>query len=118
MLASSESGMQSAEESLLARCRTGSLEAFGELYARYEQAIYRHAYHLLGDAEEAHDVRQETFLKAFAAIGSFRGEIGLKTWLLLICTNLCRYRQRTSQRRREVNYEIHSSLDRLLPGNQ
>src|SRR4051812_32983904 len=66
--------MQRAEERLLTGCRAGDPEAFGALYGDYAEAVYRHAYHLLGHREDAHDVRQETFLRAFRALATFRGE--------------------------------------------
>jgi RNA polymerase sigma-70 factor (ECF subfamily) len=86
------------ERQLLARCREGDLEALGQIYAHYEAHIYRYAYHMLGNADDAHDLRQETFLRAFRGITKFRGDCSVKTWLLTICTNLCR--RHLSARRR------------------
>ena len=105
--------MQPPEDVLLARCRAGDVEAFGQVYARYEQVVFRHAYHLLGDRDEAHDVRQETFIKAYGAVRRFRGECSLKTWLLMISTNLCRSRLRSRRRQAEVSW---NALDLDLSG--
>lgn len=93
------------DELLLARCRAGDVEAFGHVYAQYQAMVFRHAYHLLGHEEDAHDTRQETFLRAWNALPQFRGDCSLKTWLLHICTNQCRNRQRTHSRRRETPYD-------------
>src|SRR5205823_2139904 len=55
--------------------------------------------------DDASDVRQETFLRAYRTIASFRGECALRTWLLRICTNLCRNQARNRQRRGEVDLD-------------
>jgi len=93
--------MESAEERLLARCRAGDLEAFAALYGDCAESVYRHAYHLVGHREEAHDIRQETFLRAFGALPNFRGDCSLRTFLLRICTNLCRDYHRSRRTRGE-----------------
>ena len=69
------------EAALLAKCRDGDLEAFGKLYACHERAVFRYAYHLLGHKEDADDLKQETFLRAYGAIEQFRGDSGIQTWL-------------------------------------
>lgn len=92
-------------EDLAARCRAGDMSALRQVYADYQEDVYRYAYRLLGDREDAADVRQETFLNAFRSINRFRGDSSLKTWLLTICTNLCRTRRSAAQRRQEVEYD-------------
>lgn len=99
MIALSERCMEISEEQLAARCRDGDLAAFHHLYARYEQNVFRYAYYLLGHREDAADIKQETFVKAWQAIGSFRGKASLLTWLLKICVNLCRDRLRSAESR-------------------
>jgi RNA polymerase sigma-70 factor (ECF subfamily) len=94
------------ESDLVARSRAGNVAAFGQLYHRYENPVYRYAYHLLEDADDADDVRQETFVRAYQALARFRGEASFKTYLLTICSNLCRDRQRTRQRRPEREYGL------------
>ena len=94
--------VQFSEEELIARCREGDLEAFGQLYARYERPVYRFAYHILGDPDDADDVKQDVFLKVYRTIGGFRGECSLQTWLLKVTGNLCRDRIKTRLRRGET----------------
>jgi RNA polymerase sigma-70 factor (ECF subfamily) len=89
-----------SEEELVTRCRTGDLEAFSLVYARYAPQVYRYAYHLLGHREDADDIKQETFLRAHQAIAGFRSEASLQTWLLRICGNLCRDRIKSWERRK------------------
>lgn len=111
-----------AEERLITRCRLGETAAFEELYVLYEGLVFRHAYHLTGDCEDAQDIRQETFVRAYRTIRSFRGECEVRTWLLKICSNLCRNRWRSKQRRREVSLDEMDldprcqALDAKLPG--
>jgi RNA polymerase sigma-70 factor (ECF subfamily) len=106
MLAPTEAAMPiSEEDQLLTRCRQGDIDALGQLYARYEQAVFRHAYYLLGNRDDAQDVRQETFLRAYRALPAFNRRCTLKTWLLTICTNLCRDHQRSMRAQREVGYD-------------
>ncbi len=72
MLAAREATIQTEEEQLTARCRAGDADAFSLLYARYERQVFRYAYHLLGHREDADDIKQERFLRAFQAIRNFR----------------------------------------------
>jgi RNA polymerase sigma-70 factor (ECF subfamily) len=96
--------MTAGEDQLVTRCRAGDLEAFSQVYDRYERYVYRYAYQILGNRDDADDVKQETFVKAYQAIGSFRSESSLQTWLLRICGNLCRDRIK-SWDRRKVTYD-------------
>lgn len=101
-----EADLPGADNQLLARCRAGDTEAFAEIYDRYERTVFRCAYHLLGHYEDAIDIRQETFVRAFLSLADFREDCALLTWLLKICRNLCRDRARSWERR-------HAALDDL-----
>lgn len=90
------------EDRILTRCRAGDLDAFGTIYAQYEGLIYRYAFHLLGNAEDAQDARQETFIRAYQGLARFRGDSTLQTWLLTICGNVCRDRLKSWQRQKVV----------------
>jgi len=79
--------LDEAESQFLERLRAGEREAFEQLVARFHADIYGLLYRLLGDREEARDATQETFLKVYRAIGRFRGECGLRTWLYRIALN-------------------------------
>ena len=96
--------MTVGEDQLVTRCRAGDLDAFSQVYDRYERQVYRYAYHILGHRDDADDIKQETFVKAYQAIGSFRSESSLQTWLLRICGNLCRDKIK-SWDRRKVTYD-------------
>jgi RNA polymerase sigma-70 factor, ECF subfamily len=91
--------------------KTGDTVAFETLVALYTRDIYGVLYRLTENAEEAGDLTQETFLRAFRSIKGFRGESGLKTWLYRIAINESRNRFRWwKRRRRETTISIDASL--------
>ena len=114
MVAQPEAAMKGPDEQLVARCHAGDIEAFGLIYERYERQVFRYAYRLLGHKEDADDVKQETFVNAYLAIGTFRSDAGLQTWLLKICGNLCRDRFK-SWEQRKVEYHAEYRHDLACP---
>ena len=93
---------QISDHDLVARAQRGDREAFGHIYDRYERAVYRYAYHMLGDPEEADDIKQDAFVKAHRTLPGFRGDCSLLTWLLKVTGNLCRDKMKSRSRRGEV----------------
>ena len=75
--------------------RQGNAEAWERLVLEHQQPIFRLAYLLLGDADDAEDIAQETFLRAYHALDRFDSARPLRPWLMRIATNLCRNRQRS-----------------------
>jgi RNA polymerase sigma-70 factor, ECF subfamily len=82
--------MASTDEELVARSRGGDLDSFNQLVVRWERPIYALAYRVIGREEDARDVAQETFLRAFRALGGFKGQAKFSSWLYRIALNLCR----------------------------
>jgi len=78
-----------AERDAIAACRRGEREAFDVLVARYQRPIYRLCYRYVNSHEDANDLAQEVFLKAWRAIGRFRGDSAFSTWLFRIAVNAC-----------------------------
>jgi len=78
------------DEELVARSKTGDTESFNQLVKRWERPIFALAYRTLGREEDARDVTQETFLRAFRALGGFKGDAKFSSWLYRIALNLCR----------------------------
>jgi RNA polymerase sigma-70 factor (ECF subfamily) len=76
------------EADLLGRLRSGDEKAFDDLVRLYRREIYSLAWRLTGDAVEADDIAQETFLRAYRALPGFRGEATLRAWLRRIASNL------------------------------
>lgn len=77
-----------ADEELVAQARNGEAEAFRILVERYQGRAYSIAFGMVGDREDAMEVVQEAFLKAFRTLGGFRGESSFYTWLYRILVNL------------------------------
>jgi RNA polymerase sigma-70 factor (ECF subfamily) len=78
------------DEELVARSIEGDLESFNQLVIRWERPIFALAYRVIGREEDARDVCQETFLRAFRAIKGFKGQAKFSSWLYRIALNLCR----------------------------
>ena len=82
--------MTSTDEELVARSIGGDHDSFNQLILRWERPIYALAYRTIGREEEARDVCQETFLRAFRALPKFRREAKFSSWIYRIALNLCR----------------------------
>ena len=87
-----------SDEELVARSKTGDTESFNQLVKRWERPIFALAYRTLGREEDARDVTQETFLRAFRALGGFKGDAKFSSWLYRIALNLCRDWMRKDRR--------------------
>jgi RNA polymerase sigma-70 factor (ECF subfamily) len=97
--------MGRSDEELVEACQSGEASAFDLLVARWEDRIRGACYRFLGSEEEARDVAQEAFLKAYRAIGGFKREARFSSWLYQIATNLCRDRLRRRRTRATVSLE-------------
>jgi len=88
------------ESALVAQARTGDAQAFSELVSRYERKIYRLAKNITQNNEDAEDVLQDTFLKAYEHLDSFQGNSKFYTWIVRIAVNeaLMKLRKRKSDR--------------------
>ena len=75
------------EEVLVRRSRRGDLKAYDDLVRRYQERIYATIYHMTSNHEDANDLAQESFIKAFQALGSFKGGSSFYTWLYRIAVN-------------------------------
>lgn len=86
------------DEELVARSIGGDHDSFNELVKRWERPIFALAYRQIGREEDARDVCQETFLRAYRALNGFRGQAKFSTWLYRIAINLCRDWMRRERR--------------------
>lgn len=100
-----ESELQFRDEDarLVSAVLSGDNEAFAELVRKYEKLVYNAAYQLLRSEDDALDVSQETFFKAYRSLNSFRGDCRFSTWLYKICRNAALDFLRAEQRRRTVS---------------
>jgi RNA polymerase sigma-70 factor (ECF subfamily) len=79
-----------SDEELVARATAGDQESFNQLVVRWERPIYALAYRTLGREDDARDVVQEAFLRAFRGLKGFKGQAKFSSWLYRITLNLCR----------------------------
>ena len=86
------------DEQLVARAQAGDLDSFNQLVSRWERPIYALAYRTIGREEDARDVVQEAFLRAFRGLKGFKGEAKFSSWLYRITLNLCRDWMRKARR--------------------
>jgi RNA polymerase sigma-70 factor, ECF subfamily len=101
--------MTSTDEELVARSVSGDTESFNQLVLRWERPIYALAYRTLGREEDARDVCQDTFLRAYRALPGFKGEAKFSSWLYRIALNLCRDWMR--RQRRTPTVEMPEGMD-------
>src|SRR3977135_690203 len=78
------------DEELVARSRTGDTESFNQLGRRWERPVFALASRTVGGEEDARDVAQETFLRAFRSLPGFKGDAKFSSWLYRIALNLVR----------------------------
>src|ERR1700734_1418995 len=92
---------RATETELIREAQHGSRAAFDLLVREYDQAVLRLALHLTGSEQDAQDIHQEAFLKAYRYLGNFRFECSFYTWIYRIVTNLCLDQLRRRKTRRE-----------------
>lgn len=105
------------ETTLVAEARTGNTDAFTTLLNQYERHIYRLALNITGNQEDAEDVLQEAFLKAYSNLGQFQGHSRFYTWLVRIAVNesLMKLRKRHADRWVSLDEPVEGDDGDLLP---
>jgi RNA polymerase sigma-70 factor, ECF subfamily len=101
------------EREAIEACRRGEREAFDRLVVRYQRDVYRLCYRFVDNHEDANDVAQEVFLRAWRAIPRFRGDSSFKTWLYRIAVNAC---LNFRALRRPATQELPDGLADPVPG--
>jgi RNA polymerase sigma-70 factor (ECF subfamily) len=97
------------ERRFIERLKSHDERAFNEFVQIYEQRIFGLVFRLLGRRDEAEDMAQEVFVQVFKAIGDFRGDARLGTWVYRIAVNLCKNRAKDlSRRRADAQEELES----------
>ena len=89
------------DDELIREAQRGERTSFDALVRRYDQSVLRLALHMLGNEQDAQDVHQDAFIKAYRHLGNFRFECSFYTWLYRIVTNLCLDQLRRRKSRRE-----------------
>ena len=101
-------GVDASDLELVRRAQRGERGAFDLLVLRYQHKVIKLVARLLRDPTEAEDVAQEAFVKAYRALGSFRGDSAFYTWLYRIAVNTARNAM-ASRQRRPLDYEAELS---------
>ncbi len=83
-------GTQLVDLHQIDKCLAGEREAFGELVRKYQEVVYRFSYRICGSREQAEDITQESFVRAYQRLSSLRRKAAFKSWLFRIALNLCR----------------------------
>jgi RNA polymerase sigma-70 factor (ECF subfamily) len=111
MPVSSQAGID--EATLVTQSRTGDTGAFGELVRRYEGKIFRLAQHVTQNREDAEDVLQETFMKAYEHLDQFKGDSKFYTWIVRIAVNqaLMKLRRRKTDKSVSLDETIDTGED-------
>jgi len=82
-------GPREEDREAIQACQRGEREAFDRLVERYQRDVYRLCFRYVNNHHDANDMAQEVFLKAYRAIGKFRGDSAFSTWLYRIAVNTC-----------------------------
>jgi len=104
------------ESVLVAQAREGDTTAFGELVRRYEAKIFRLAQHVTQNREDAEDVLQETFMKAYEHLDQFKGDSKFYTWIVRIAVNqaLMKLRRRKTDKSVSLDETIDTGEDTVV----
>lgn len=90
---------------LIERIRAGQTEAYGDLVRKYQDRIFNTCWRICGNLEDARDLTQEAFLKAFDSLDTFRRQSGFYTWIYRVAVNLALSHRRTAGRRQTLSLD-------------
>lgn len=105
--------MDLIETKIVKRAQKGDRLAFAELVELYKDKLYNLGYRMLGNPQEAEDVAQEAFLRAYANLAKYNPSHKFSTWIYRIATNLCIDRMR----KKKPDYSLDAELDGDLGGD-
>ncbi len=110
-----------SETDLIAACLDGQAGAFELIVERHRRSVYQLCYRFVGNHEDASDLAQDVFLRAYRGLGRFRGQSSIATWLYRIGVNVClnrvsvkKPRTESIQERQYVDTRSESASDRIL----
>jgi RNA polymerase sigma-70 factor, ECF subfamily len=108
-------GPPSEESILVEAARSGDISAFESLVRRYDRNVFRIAQHITQNREDAEDVVQDAFLKAYQNLGQFQGQSKFYTWLVRIAVNeaLMRLRRRRPERMVSIDEDVKTEEDSM-----
>lgn len=95
-----------SEKKIIEKVLGGDANAFEELVLRYEKTVYNLALRMVGDRDDAFDMTQEAFIKAYGSLSSFRGDSKFSVWIYRIATNVCLDFLRSKSRKQQVSLTV------------
>src|SRR3954451_13805398 len=90
--------LEETDHQLIEECQRGQPDAYRALFEKYKDTVYSVALRFSGDPAVAQDIAQDTFLKLFSAIGTFRGDSNFESWLYRLVVNCCFDQKRRARR--------------------
>jgi len=101
---------------LVSKIKNGDQNAFKQLFEEYQHLVFNISYRMSGNQEEAEDTTQDVFIKIFHAIGKFRGEATLSSWIYRIAVNTCLKRERRKKLENWISLEfLFQEKEQLQP---
>lgn len=100
-----------SEKKIIEKVLGGDANAFEELVLRYEKTVYNLALRMVGDRDDAFDMTQEAFIKAYGSLSSFRGDSKFSVWIYRIATNVCLDFLRSKSRKQQVSLTVSDDDD-------
>lgn len=94
------------DHELITKIKNGDQNAFRQLFEQYQHPVYNICYRMTGNREETEDITQDVFIKIFHAIGKFRGEAKLSSWIYRIVVNTCLKRERRKKLESWISLEF------------
>ena len=101
---------------LVSRARRGDVAAFGRLVERHQDFVYNAVFHLVGNEQDAEDLAQDVFIRAFGSLARFEGRAKFTTWVYGIMLNTVRSHWRRAGRRAVVSLDVSADDDHPNPG--
>ena len=95
-----------SEKKIIEKVLGGDANAFEELVLKYEKTVYNLALRMVGDRDDAFDMTQEAFIKAYGSLSSFRGDSKFSVWIYRITTNVCLDFLRSKSRKQQVSLSL------------
>lgn len=102
------------DSELISKSKLGDTDAFGQLVDRYQQKVYNIAFRMTNSHEDALDLAQESFLRVYRALASYKGESAFSTWVFRIASNVCLDEMRKKKRQPRIAL----STDSLVAGEE
>ena len=99
------------EAELVEKVKAGHTEAYGELVRRYQDRVFNTCWRMCGHLEDARDLTQEAFLKAFEGISAFRYQSSFYTWIFRVAVNLALSHRRKGKRRQAISLDQVSGVE-------